>query len=383
MIPLAVPHLAGNESAYLSSCIESGYVSSVGPFVERFERASEAAFFAPAACAVTSGTAALRLALTVLGVRTGDLVVTQSFTFIASANAITHAGATPWLFDVDPTTWTLDAGLLERELAVRCKPGEGGMPVHTETGRRIGAILPVHTLGIAPDLPRIREIANRWNLPVISDAAAAHGSRCSGDPITRFADAACYSFNGNKTVTAGGGGVVTSANTELIQRAKHLSSQARVGTGYDHDAVGFNDRMTNLQAAVGVAQLEQLDGFLAAKRRIRDRYDAAFERDGAFDPFPRPAGSDHCCWLSGVVLDRPASPVAASLAARGVGARPFWKPVHLQRPYADAPKTTQHAGDAFWDRVLTLPSSTSLTEAEQTLVTEALFELCGSAAGCR
>jgi perosamine synthetase len=375
LIPLCVPNISGNEGAYLGECVRSTMVSSVGPFVGRFESMAAQAGGAAHAAAVCSGTAALQIALRLLGVGRDDLVILPSFTFIASANAVSHAGATPWLMDIDAETWTLDPGTVGAELDAHCARDADGRVIHTPTGRRVGAIMPVQTFGLSAGLDRLQEIASRWGLPVLADAAAAHGARLHARPLTDYCDLACYSFNGNKTVTAGGGGVVTGNDEKTIARARHLTSQARSGVEYEHDEIAHNLRMTNLQAAVGCAQLERLDEFLAIKRRIRNAYDAAFAGDARLVPFPRPEGCAHAFWFSGFLL-APGAPEVPTLRdrlrERGVEARSFWKPVHLQRPYADAPRGRDlSVSESLWARIITLPCSTGLGEDDQRTVIEA------------
>ncbi|MBF0323947.1 MAG: aminotransferase class I/II-fold pyridoxal phosphate-dependent enzyme [Alphaproteobacteria bacterium] len=367
MIPLCVPNLAGNERRYLDECIDTTFVSTVGPFVSRFETMVAEAAVAPAAVATSAGTTGLHLALLAAGVRPGDLVVLPSFTFIASANAIAHCGAGPWLFDVDPTSWTLDPAQVETALSQECR-SSGGELVHGPSGRRVAAILAVYTLGTAPDMDRLAAIAARFNLPLVGDAAAALGCRYRGRPVGDHGTLlSVFSFNGNKTVTAGGGGAVI-GDADRLALVRHLSSTARVGSDYTHDRVGFNYRMTNLQAAVGCAQMELLDRFVAAKRAIRERYRTAFADLPGLSPFPEPDWSESACWFSGLVLPEGGlSPDALRqrLSAAGIEARPFWKPMHLQPPFADAPRTDQSVTDRVWHRIVTLPCSTQLTAADQ------------------
>ena len=369
MIPLAIPNLAGNEARYLEECVRTNFVSSVGPFVDRFETMVAERAGARHGVATSSGTTGLHAALTALGVGRDDLVILPSFTFIASANAIAHCGALPWLFDVDPASWTLDAELLARTLA-SASERRGGDLVHTASRRRIAAMLPVYTLGMPADMDRLMEVARRHRLPVVADAAAALGARYKGRPIgTLGADLTVFSFNGNKTVTAGGGGAVVGDDASLCQRVRHLTTTARSGVDYDHDMVGFNYRMTNIQAAVGCAQMEQLDTFVAAKRRIARRYDAALGGLPGVGLFPSPEWAESACWFSGVTLTRPTvAEIRPMLREQGVDSRPFWKPIHLQLPYRDAPTTALQVCDGLWQTILTLPCSTGLTDAEQQAV---------------
>jgi len=376
MIPLAIPNLAGNEARYLKECIDTTFVSTVGPFVDRFEREGVAAVGAAHGVAVASGTAGLHAALVALGVGRDDLVVLPSWTFIASANAVHQCGASPWLFDVSESSWTLDPDAVEQALEQETERTAQGL-YHRASGRRVAAIMPVHTLGSPAEMEAIARTAERFELPVVADAAAAIGATLRGTAIGALpADLSVFSFNGNKTLTAGGGGLVVGADEDLLARLRHLTTTARASDDYLHDVAGFNYRMTNLQAAVGVAQLERLDSLVAAKRRIARRYDDELGHLHGIGTFPRPDGTDSACWLSGVRLR--GGGVAAALAQlreAGIGARAFWRPMHLQPPYADSPCQPTPVTDATWHEVLTLPCSTHLSDDDQSRVIEAMREL--------
>ncbi len=378
MIPLAIPNLTGNEARYLQECIESTFVSSVGPFVTRFEEMVAQAAQARYAVATSAGTTGLHAALTALGVQRDDLVILQALTFIASANAIAHCGATPWLCDVAAESWTLDVAQLQDLLRGETEE-RGGVRVHKASGRRVAAIMPVYTLGMPADMDALVETARRYAVPVVADAAAALGARYKGRAIADLgADLTVFSFNGNKTVTAGGGGVVAGNDEALCRRVRHLTTTARRGAEYDHDMVGFNYRMTNLQAAVGCAQVEQLEQFVAAKRRIAQRYDAALGSLPGVGLFPRPKWAAGACWFSGITLTHPTvAEVMPVLRERGVDSRPFWKPIHLQVPYAGVPQAPLPVSDRVWDTILTLPCSTGLTQQEQNTVIAAVRETLG------
>ena len=375
MIPLAIPNLTGNEARYLHECIESTFVSSIGPFVTRFEEMVAQAAQARYAVATSAGTTGLHAALTALGVGRDDVVILQALTFIASANAIAHCGATPWLCDVAAESWTLDVTQLADVLRHQTE-ARGGIRVHRPSGRRVAAIMPVYTLGMPADMDALMDTAHRYGLPVVADAAAALGARYKGRAIADLgADLTVFSFNGNKTVTAGGGGVVAGNDEALCRRVRHLTTTARRGAEYDHDMVGFNYRMTNLQAAVGCAQLEQLETFVAAKRRIAQRYNDALRPLPGVGLFPRPGWAEGACWFSGITLTHPpVAEVMPLLRAREVDSRPFWKPIHLQVPYASVPRAPLPVSDRVWDTILTLPCSTALTEDEQGTVIAAVGE---------
>ena len=369
-VPLAVPDLSGNEASYLAEAIESTWVSSSGPFLQRFEAAIAEATGASGAFVTSSGTTALHLALMVAGVRPGDLVIVPSLTFIASANAISHAGADPWFIDIEERSWGLDATRVENALSSATSPGVDG-PVHTTTGRRIGAIMPVFTLGNPTDMASTASIAEQYGIPIVIDAAPALGADVGGRPMTQFASLACLSFNGNKTVTSGGGGAIVSDDEALVDRARHIGSTARVSADYEHDEVGYNYRMTNLEAAVGLAQIERLEGLLARKQAIRLAYDRAFESLNGVGPFPTSPFGRSTHWLSGVVLPETGPDVASvcqALRTERIEARPLWRPAHLQTPYAGAPAESLPVTENLWSRLVTLPSSSSMTEEEQSRV---------------
>lgn len=378
MISLAIPNIGDAEGRYLQSCIDDNFVSSVGPFVTRFETMVAAATGAPGAVATSAGTTGLHVALHALGVGHGDVVICPSFTFIASANAISHCGATPWLFDID-ADWLLDLDQVERVLEAETQR-DGDRLIRVADGARVAAILPVYTLGNIPDLDRLKALGERFGLPVVADAAAALGATRAGRTFGDAVDLSVISFNGNKVVTAGGGGAVVGPAVERLKRIRHLTATARVSADYSHDEVGFNYRMTNLQAAVGCGQMERLDAFVERKRAIRERYAEAFADLPGQTPFPLVDGGS--AWFSGMALEREVWPRVATLvtalAERGVEARPFWKPVHLQTPYAKAMCADLGRSIDVWDRILTLPCSTGLSEADQDRVIDAVRAMAPS-----
>lgn len=378
MIPLAIPNLAGREAEYLRQCIETGYVSSVGPFVTRMETEIAQATGAEHAVATSAGTTGLHLALVAVGVKPGDLVILPTFTFIASANAISHAGAMPWLFDITRDSWTIDVDLVDRQLRSDTVRRSGEL-IHKATNRRVGAIMPVYTLGMPADMDALNALAEEFGLPIVADAAAAIGARYRDRNIGALAHLSVLSFNGNKTITSGGGGAVIGAQPELMDHVRHLCTTARRGADYDHDAVGFNYRMTNLEAAVGCAQLERLAELVAAKRRISATYRAQLSDLPDIGFFPQPNWAQGACWFSGIVLDARRSQrldeICTALRAKGIEARKFWKPVHEQAPYRAAPTTTTPVADDIWRRILTLPSSTHLTEQDQAFVIQAVRDI--------
>lgn len=368
-IPLAVPNLLGREAEYLQQCITSTFVSSVGPFVDRFEAEIAALSGTERAVVLCTGTTALNMALEGLGIGAGDLVIIPTLTFIATANAVRHSGADVWMMDVDPATWTLDLGLARRMIEDQTDPHPQGR-LHRASGKVLRAIMPVMIMGASLDFASIVALARDFGLRVVVDAAAAIGTRAAGDlPIAATGvDAVCYSFNGNKTVTCGGGGAIAAADSALIQKIRHLITTGRVGANYDHDIVAYNYRMTNVQAALGVAQLERLDQFLARKAEVRDRYAALAARHKDLEPFPEPAFGKNGHWFSGFWYTGDRTELCdafrAHMNAAGVDLRPFWKPIHLQAPYRDALATPAPVAEHLWQRLFPLPCSTHITEAE-------------------
>lgn len=369
-IPLAVPSLRGNAARYLQQCLDENLVSSVGPFVQRFEREFASAVGARHGVACASGTAALHVALRLAGAGPGTLVAVSDFTFVASANAIAYTGAQPWLIDSEPSTWCMDAGRLHHAVCERARLGQP-LPAVIEV---------VHVLGVPADLEPLLDLRSRFGIPLVEDAAEALGGTyrsgwLTGGQAGTLGDLGCFSFNGNKVLTTGGGGMIVTDDAELARRARHLTTQAKVpGRGYVHDDVGYNYRLTNLAAALGVAQLERLDEFLAAKRAIAARYDEAL----AGLPLtlaPRWRDVQPSWWLYSVLLGPGAPPVDSvidAMATHGVQARRLWPPLHAQAPYRGAPRLGGAVADDLYGHGLSLPSSVDLTPADQERVVEAL-----------
>lgn len=377
MIPLAVPNLSGREAQYLQECVSTNFVSTVGPFVETFEvMAAEFMGFSHAV-ATNTGTSALHVAMTVLGVQRDDLVVLPSYTFVATANAVRMCGAEPWLFDIDEVSWGLDPDLLATEFAHATEERDGCL-WHKGLGRRVAAVVPVCAGGQPPKLKDIADVTSAAGIPLLVDAAGAAGAVYGDQSLGTAVDHAVVSFNGNKTFTAGGGGVFLTQEGDVATRVRHLSTTARTGESYSHDTEGFNYRLTNVQAAVGCAQLEQADEFLSRKRAIDAAYRAAW-KGTQLSPFPHTEWAKGSCWMTGAVLPQSGpwtvDEMVEGLAARGIQARGFWKPMHLQPPYASFPRTPMAVTDDLWRRVLTLPSSTSLTQDDQNYVIAAVLEL--------
>jgi dTDP-4-amino-4,6-dideoxygalactose transaminase len=371
-IPLAEPTLGGNAERYLAECLASNYVSSVGPFVQRFELEFAAAVGSRFAVACASGTAALHLAMRVLDVGPGDEVFVPTLTFVASANPVRYERATPVLVDVEEETLNMDPGIVVDELDRRARLGLG----------QPKAIEVVHLVGHPADLGPILDAAARHGVPVIEDASEALGAAYVGGTFGgRLAGSigrlGCFSFNGNKIITTGGGGMITTDDESLARRARHLSTQARLpGRAYDHDEIGYNYRLSNLAAALGVAQLEQLPDLLAARRALASRYDAAIDTLPALLPAARVPWADPTFWLYTARLTNPDAVerdrVLDALAAAGIDARPIWTPIQSLAPYADAPRLGGAVAERIFAAAISLPSSSSLPLADQDRVISTL-----------
>ncbi len=375
-IPVCNPLLGEKEKAWLARCIDSGFVSSVGPMIGEFERQFAAFTGARYAVATASGTAALHVALHALGVGPGDPVAAPDLTFIASVNPILYAGAQPVLVDVRMSTWCLDPALL-RALCLHLK----------KNGRPLKAVIPVHLYGCACDMEEILHLSKEFGFLVVEDATEALGARLQGRHVGTFGEIGCFSFNGNKTITTGAGGMIVTDSKDLADRVRYLVNQARdTGERYRHSEMGFNYRMSNLAAALGLAQMEQLPDILQAKRAIAARYSAGLQNAPGLQRHPEPPGIEGSFWLYSIVLKNSEArdPWLRALAEEGIAARPFFEPLHSQ-PYLKAPLWRQGpSGAGFADQGashqlsaagINLPSSADLTPADQDRVIAALLRL--------
>jgi perosamine synthetase len=377
VVPLAEPSLiGGNILSYLQECIDSNFVSSVGPFVDRFEREFAAMVGTKYAVACISGTAALHVALLLCGAGPGRLVAAPSFTFIASANAVAYTGADLLLFDSEPETWNGDAQLLHDDVVRRAKAGS----------RLPDIIEAVHLLGHPADLEPLIALRERFGIPIVEDAAEALGASYTSGPFSArlagsIGDIGCFSFNGNKIITTGGGGMIVTDDVKIAERARHLTTQAKLpGPGYVHDEVGFNYRLSNLAAAVGVAQLEELPQFVGFKQALAARYDVGLAGVSVTLP-PRAAWASPTYWLYSVLVasDGPAADVCIDrLNASAVQARPLWHPLHLQAPYAATERIGGTIAEDIARRGISLPSSVGLTPNDQEWVIDQVRDAVGA-----
>lgn len=358
-IGLHEPVFQGNERRYVLDAIDSTYVSSVGAYVDRLERQVAEFTRSPRAVATVNGTAALHVSLRLCGVQHGDLVVTQPLTFIATCNAISYCGAQPVFVDVDRDTLGLSPTALEEWLAAMATPGDDGVCRRRSDGRAIRAAVVMHTFGHPARLRELLDVCRRWNLRLIEDAAESLGSFYHGQHTGTVGDLGVLSFNGNKVITTGGGGMVL-AGEELGQRAKHLTTTAKQSHAYEfmHDEVGYNYRLPNLNAALGCAQMEQLETFLAAKRALAEAYAAHLEGSGLL--FLRePAGCRSNYWLNTVLCSdrehRDALLKATNEA--GVMTRPAWTLMHRLPMYANCERGDLCNAEWLEAHLVNLPSS--------------------------
>lgn len=363
---LHTPELGDVEKAYLSDCIDSGFVSSVGAYVDRFE--SELASFAGAkfAVATSSGTTALHLALLAAEVKPGDIVLVPAITFVATANAVAHCGARALALDIEERSMGLDPRVLFEFLESQTSPGPDGTRLHKDTERPVKAVLAVHVLGHPCDIVAIAEVCERFGVLLIEDAAESMGSFVDGVHTGLFGFAGIFSFNGNKTITTGGGGCVVTNNPVVAERVRHLGTTARIPHPFefDHDVVGFNYRMPNINAALGCAQLERLPGLLSAQKDIYEVYRRHFSEVESVDVVSQPPGRQSNYWLQAIRLRRGGREAIKAVITLGaeldIPLRPLWKPIPLVEAYRDRLHEEIPVATAIYDSVVCLPSSPAI-----------------------
>ena len=359
-IPLHAPYFGGNEKKYVLNTLESTFVSSVGAFVNRFEEMMQEITGARYAIATTNGTTALHLALIVAGVKENDEVITQALTFVATANAIRHANAYPVFVDVDKNTLGLSPTSLQAFLEENAVVDDEGRCINKHTGRRIAACLPMHTFGFPAAIEQIASICHDYNLLLIEDAAESLGSFIGGRHTGRIGKMATFSFNGNKTVTCGGGGAVITDDEALAYKAKHLSTTAKQPHAWEfyHDQVAYNYRMPNLNAALACAQLEQLPSFLENKRSLSAAYENFFA--GRTEMFvSEQSGTTANYWLNTVILkDKEARDTfLAYTNGRKVMTRPIWRLMSDLPMYESCMHGDLTQSKWLQERIVNIPSS--------------------------
>lgn len=374
MIPLSVPNLSGNEWLYVKKCLDTGWLSSAGEFVTEFENSIAKYTGANHAVACINGTSGLHLALKVAGVAPNDHVILPNLTFVATANAASYCGAEPILLDIDSGNWQLDLDLLENFLEQETEGREDGCYLQTSS-RKISAIVPVHVLGNMCDMERLISIAGKHNIAVVEDAAESLGSFRTQKHSGTFGMLGVLSFNGNKIISTGGGGMLITNDEASAKRLKHLTTQAKISANeYDHDEVGYNYRMVNVLAAIGVAQMEQFEGILE-RTRHRDKYyrsELSSIEGISFQTVDDEVNPN--CWLFTFKAERKQA-LLDHLEQKQIQARPFWKPMNQLPMFSNKLYvSTNDAASGVYEQCISIPSSTGISDAELEEVVGAIKE---------
>jgi perosamine synthetase len=376
-VPLSVPEIRGNEWEYVKECLDTGWVSSVGSYVERFEKMVAAQAGTEYAVATVNGTSALHISLLVAGVRPDDEVLVSTLTFIAPVNAIRYAGAWPVFIDAEPTYWQMDPSRVLDFVEHQCEWSNGELR-NRKTGRRVSAIIPVHILGHPVDIEPILTIARKYNLKVVEDSTEALGSTYRGKSPGSFGDVGCFSFNGNKIITTGGGGMIVTDREDWAKKAKYLTTQAKDDPiEYIHGEVGYNYRLVNVLAAIGCAQMEQLASYVEKKRAIAGRYQQALAGVPGLTPMKEASWAESTYWMYTVLVDPLAFGISSrqllkTLESQKIQTRPLWQPIHLSPAHAVKGAASLPVAEHLADHALSLPCSVNLSDHDQDRVIAAV-----------
>lgn len=364
-VGLHEPIISDHDREVVDECLRSGYVSSVGEWVGKFEDALRGYTGADFAVAMSSGTSALEIAIKAAGVQPGDEVLVPSLSFVATANAVSHAAAIPHFVDISPDTLGLDADALGEYLDRVADERESG-PINKATGRRIAAVIPMHCFGHPVEMEKLLLVGRKWGIPVVEDAAESLGSFRGTQHTGTFGLAGVFSFNGNKIVTTGGGGAVVTNDETIAAYARHISTTAKIAHPweFDHDQVGHNYRMPNLNAALGWSQLQELDNSVKKKRTLAQRYRDAFSNFDNLAVFHEPQGARSNYWLNTLILDEQSADLRDEILSiahdSGIYLRPAWRLLHQLRPYENHPRAPLEVSERLQRRILNLPSSAFL-----------------------
>ncbi len=377
MIPLSVPNIAGNEWKYVKDCLDTGWISSVGSYVTQFEQMVAEFAGAKYGVAAVNGTAALHIALLLSGVKQNDYVILPNLTFVASANSIKYLGADPLLIDADPDLWQMDLDLLEDFLENETDEKDGYL-FYIKDGRRISAIMPVHILGNMCDMDRFLSIVKKYPLPVVEDATEALGTTYKGKSAGTFSPMACFSFNGNKIISTGGGGVIVTDDEQLAKHAKHLTTTAKARSDeYYHDEVGYNYRLVNVLAAIGVGQMELLPSFIKRKKECVAFYKKVLT--GVADIRYQQELPDVVTngWLFTVQTDKQQQ-LLDHLNANKILSRRFWMPMNKLPMYKDCVYIREKDNANYiYNTCLSIPCSTNITDEELGIVVKEIKNAIG------
>ena len=372
MLLLSGPNINGNEWKYVKDCLETGWVSSVGSYVTDFEKKISKYVGTKYAIATSSGTTALHLSLLLSGVKNNDLVLVTNVTFIATLNAIKYVGASPVLIDIDENSWQMDLDLLTDFLDTKTEIRDNECTLKS-TSQRIKAIVPVHVLGNMSDMNKLVSICKRYNISIVEDAAESLGSSFENKHSGTFGKLGCFSFNGNKIITSGGGGMIVTNNEEFAIKAKHLSTQAKADNfEYYHDAIGYNYRLTNVAAAIGLAQLEQLDNFIKKKYFIKDFYINSLKGLGdiKFQTIDKNVKSN---WWLFTIKTKNQKNLLNSLNENKLQSRPFWIPMNKLPMFKNELYiSVNDISEKVYNDCLSIPCSTNISDKELSMVVDCI-----------
>jgi perosamine synthetase len=373
MIPLSIPNISSKEWEYVKECLDTGWISSVGGFVNQFEEKLANYNNVKHCVAVSTGTAGLHVSLRLLGVVPNDYVLLPNITFVATANAVKYLGAEPIFFDIDSNNWQIDLDLLEEFLETQTTLLDDGNLINNKDGRTIKAVVPVHLQGNIMDMERFMELVSRFRLKVVEDAAEALGSKFNNKSAGTFGEFGVLSFNGNKIISTGGGGAILTNNDELAGKAKHLTTTAKTDSlEYHHDEVGYNYRLVNVLAAIGVAQMEVLDAYVIRKRQIADFYYESL--DGVGDIRFQSIDDRVSCnqWLFTIQTQKK-DELLNYLLSNDIQSRPFWMPMNTL-PMYDSLKyvTTNDESKSVHKSCLSIPCSTGITNSQLEIVSSSI-----------
>ncbi len=363
--PLHIPIFEGNEINYVTDCIESNFVSSVGEYVNRFEDTIAEFTGAKYAVLTVNGTAALHVALLLAGVKRDDEVLMPAMTFIATANAVSYIGAVPHFVDVDEKTLGIDAKKLDEYLGTICEIRDGEC-FNKDSGRRIKAIVPMHTFGHPVDMDKLLAVAKKYSIEIVEDAAESLGSYYKGVHTGNFGKVSAISFNGNKIITTGGGGCILTNDEELAKKAKHITTTAKIPHPweYEHDMIGYNYRMPALNASLGLAQIERLPEFLEKKRALAKLYKEAFADIEEVEFFEEPEYAKSNYWLNAIILRENNKSLRNKILKvtneNGIMTRPIWKLMHRLEMFKNCPKMDLSISESLENRIINIPSSANL-----------------------
>ena len=364
VIPLSEPVITGNEWKYIKECLDTGWVSSVGSYVNRFEKMVAEYIGCKHGIAVVNGTSALHLSLLVCDVKSGDEVIVPTLTFVATANVVKYCGADPVFIDCDQETLCLDVEKLKLFLEIECIQKNDGHTYNKASGRRIKAIIAVHIFGHPVEMDTIIRLCQLYNIDIIEDATESLGSEYKGRKTGSFGKLACLSFNGNKIITSGGGGMVVTNDGCLAEKVKHLSTQAKNDSiEYDHNEIGYNYRLTNIQAAMGVAQMEKLDEFISVKRKNALLYrELLSELEGVRFVWEKQWSKSNFWFYTIKVSTDHKKPLVDYLISKNIQVRPIWKPIHTLPMYEGCQAYKIESTLNIYDTAFNLPCSVSLKE---------------------